>query len=133
MAVSFRPSCAPKRAPLRRKTASRPRRYRPWLELLESRTVLSGAGSLDPRFGVGGLVTTSFGGVGRDSAAAVLAQPDGKIVVVGDSVTAGFSSTEIALARYNRDGSLDTSFGSGGKVLTAILSWPRIRSSIRLV
>jgi uncharacterized delta-60 repeat protein len=86
------------------------------VELLESRTLLSGAGSLDPKFGVGGLVTTSFGGAG-DFAAAVVTQKNGKIVVVGTDFTANSATPQFALARYNKDGSLDQSFGSGGKVL----------------
>lgn len=70
-------------------------------------------GRLDASFGSGGLVTTSFGG--NDDAFAVLLQPDGRIVAVGDAT---FSATYIdfALARYGPDGRLDPSFGSGGKV-----------------
>jgi uncharacterized delta-60 repeat protein len=78
--------------------------------------VLSSPGSLDPNFGVGGLVTTSFGGA-ADFASKEVTQSDGKIVVVGTDSTANFATSQIALARYNRDGSLDTTFGSGGKVL----------------
>lgn len=116
MAAFFRPSCAPRRAPVRRKLLPWRRRFRPSLELLESRTVPSGPGSLNPKFGVGGLVTTSFGGAG-DTASTVLTQPDGKIVVAGTDNTANLATSQIAIARYNKDGSLDTSFGSGGKVL----------------
>ncbi len=67
-------------------------------------------GSLDSTFGNGGLVTTDFGSF--DQATALTLQPDGKLVAVGVSVG------DFTLARYNSDGSLDTSFGSGGKVLT---------------
>jgi len=43
-------------------------------------------------------------------------QPDGKIVVAGQALTgAGF---DVALARYESDGTLDDTFGTGGKVLT---------------
>ncbi len=69
-------------------------------------------GSLDPSFGSGGKVTTDFGGF--DLALGVALQSDGKIVAAGQ----GGSSFDFALARYNADGSLDTSFGSGGKVTT---------------
>jgi uncharacterized delta-60 repeat protein len=85
---------------------------------LESRTVLSGPGSLNPNFGTGGLVTTSFGAI--ENAVAVATQPDGKIVVAGTDTALDFSSTQIAIARYNSDGSLDNTFGTGGKVLTLI-------------
>jgi uncharacterized delta-60 repeat protein len=71
---------------------------------------------LDPKFGVGGLVTTGFGGA-ADFASAVVTQSDGKIVVVGTDSTANFATSQIALAHYNKDGSLDKTFGSGGKVL----------------
>jgi len=75
-------------------------------------------GTLDTSFGSGGRVTTSFGN-DADTAYAVLLQPDGKIVLGGDS-SQGASGVDFALARYNADGSLDASFGNGGKVLTAI-------------
>ncbi len=78
----------------------------------------AGAGDLDPSFGTGGLVTTDFAGF-TDEARAVVIQPDGKIVAAGftggPTGVAGF-----ALTRYNPDGSLDTSFGSGGKVTTVL-------------
>jgi hypothetical protein len=41
---------------------------------------------------------------------------DGKIVAVGDAYTG--TGNDFVLARYNTDGSPDTSFGSGGKVTT---------------
>jgi uncharacterized delta-60 repeat protein/uncharacterized repeat protein (TIGR01451 family) len=71
-------------------------------------------GALDPSFGSGGEVTTDFGG--SDGAQAVAIQSDGKIVAVGG--TFSFPSGDFALARYNADGSLDPSFGSGGKMTT---------------
>jgi uncharacterized delta-60 repeat protein len=70
-------------------------------------------GSLDTTFDADGKVTTDSGGPeGTEAAEAVAIQPDGRIVV------AGASAGDFALARYNRDGSLDTSFGSDGKVTT---------------
>lgn len=74
-------------------------------------------GSLDTSFGTGGKVTTSFG-AGDHIGYAVIIQTDGKIVVAG-SATTGSPSLSFALARYNTDGSLDTSFGTGGKVTTS--------------
>jgi uncharacterized delta-60 repeat protein len=76
-------------------------------------------GSLDPSFGSGGKVLTDFGAV--DGARAVAIQPNGKIVAGGESgntSAGGPGSFEFALARYNADGSLDSSFGSDGVVLT---------------
>jgi len=72
-------------------------------------------GTLDPTFGTGGKVTTSFGGPTQAFAAAV--QADGKIVVAGYAhLTNGW---RFALARYNSNGTLDSTFGSGGKKTTA--------------
>ena len=85
------------------------------LELLEERTLLN-AGVLDPTFGTGGIVTTSFPPNTSASAAAAAIQPDGKIVVAGE-VTAG-SSASVVVVRYNPDGSLDQSFGTGGEIFT---------------
>ncbi len=68
------------------------------------------SGGLDPGFGSNGKVSTAFGG--DDTAMAL--QADGKIVMVGGS------GTDFVLARYNLDGSLDTSFGSGGLVTSDV-------------
>jgi uncharacterized delta-60 repeat protein len=72
----------------------------------------SAPGALDPSFGSGGKVTTSFGFSNGDAALAVAIQPDGKILA------AGHGGVSYGLLRYNPDGSLDSSFGSGGKVVT---------------
>ncbi len=76
-------------------------------------------GSLDSSFGTGGLVTTSFGGT-DDRAMAVVLQPDGKVVVVGRVLSGTLDVFHFALARYNADGSLDTSFGTNGQVTTSV-------------
>jgi uncharacterized delta-60 repeat protein/uncharacterized repeat protein (TIGR01451 family) len=77
------------------------------------------AGDLDPAFGNGGKVTTVFNGNGDNFINGIAVQPDGKIVAAGfalDDDPALYD--DFALARYRPDGALDTSFGSGGKVLT---------------
>src|SRR5439155_974558 len=71
-------------------------------------------GSLDSTFGSGGIVTTDFGS--SETAFAISVAADGKITAAGG--TKGASPGDIAVARYNSDGSLDSSFGSGGKVTT---------------
>ncbi len=76
----------------------------------------NGDGSLDSAFGSGGRVTTDFGGR-SDNASAVAIQPDGKILAGGGADLAG-TQFDFALVRYNVDGSLDSTFGSGGKVTT---------------
>lgn len=76
-------------------------------------------GSLDQTFGNNGRVVTTFGNGGNVAGNGVVLQPDGKIIVAGSSGT-GYSLelSNFALARYNTDGSLDQTFGSGGKLIT---------------
>ncbi|HMG76199.1 MAG TPA: DUF4214 domain-containing protein [Pyrinomonadaceae bacterium] len=73
-------------------------------------------GSLDTTFGTGGRVTTDFAGR-SDSGAAITVQPDGKILAAGGADLAA-TQFDFALVRYNLDGSLDSTFGTGGKVTT---------------
>jgi uncharacterized delta-60 repeat protein len=80
-------------------------------------------GSLDITFGNGGKVVTDFDPTHRDQANALAIQSDGKIIAAGfTSFTGSDDNTDyaFALARYNADGTLDTSFGNGGKVVTNI-------------
>jgi uncharacterized delta-60 repeat protein len=76
-------------------------------------------GNLDPSFGSGGKVLTDIGGASSDAALAVAVEPNGKIVATGHTGTAPFTDFDFALVRYNRDGNVDPSFGSGGRVVTA--------------
>jgi uncharacterized delta-60 repeat protein/uncharacterized repeat protein (TIGR01451 family) len=77
-------------------------------------------GSLDSDFGVGGKVLTDPAGSGLGSHAfGVAIDSNGKIVAVGDSTDAS-GNTHFGLARYNQDGSLDSTFGGSGKVTTDI-------------
>jgi uncharacterized delta-60 repeat protein len=72
-------------------------------------------GSIDTTFGSGGFVATDFFG-GEDLPRGVAIQPDGRIVVAG-SATQG-SNLDFALARYNADGTLDSSFDGDGRLTT---------------
>ena len=72
--------------------------------------------TFNPTGSVPGTVTTGFGLLSTDIANAVAIQKDGKIVVVGFSTVEG--TADFAIARYNTDGSLDASFGTGGLVTT---------------
>src|SRR5206468_1460260 len=72
-------------------------------------------GSLDSTFDSDGRVTTDFAN-NSDEASALSIQADGKLVVAGDRDTG--TDFDFALARYNSDGSLDSTFGSGGRVTT---------------
>src|SRR5437899_10255879 len=90
--------------------------YRPRLEPLDDRCLLS-AGALDPTFGNGaGYVTTSLSNADDRIAWDVLLQPDGKVIATGqaDIVTVKknynvFAASDFAAVRYNTDGSLDKS------------------------
>jgi uncharacterized delta-60 repeat protein len=79
-------------------------------------------GTVDTGFGTGGKVITDFGSATDDDyddfAYALGIQSDGKIVVAGTSNASG--NNDFALVRYNSGGSLDTTFGTDGKVTTAV-------------
>ena len=68
-------------------------------------------GTLDTSFGGDGIVTTDLG-TDDDDANAIALQPDGKIVVVGDT------DENVALARYLPDGQLDPTFNAAGTVVS---------------
>ncbi len=74
----------------------------------------NGDGSLDTTFDGDGKVTTDFVGY-NDIAYDVTVQNNGKIIVVGNTNTGRWN--DFALARYNSDGSLDTTFSDDGKVI----------------
>ena len=78
-------------------------------------------GDLDPTFGDGGKVVTDFNGFG-DVLIEIVLQTDGKIIAVGYTHSSSGSVPHIALARYKTDGSIDTTFGNGGRVITQITS-----------
>jgi uncharacterized delta-60 repeat protein len=74
-------------------------------------------GTLDSSFGTGGQTATDFGNTSNLAFAGAL-QPDGKVIAVGYTSPTNLVEGATALARYNSDGSLDNSFGTGGKVIT---------------
>ncbi len=74
-------------------------------------------GTLDSSFSSTGTVTTAFGSI-DDRILSVVIQTDGKIIAAGYSNTG--TANVFALARYNPDGSLDSAFGTGGKVTTSL-------------
>lgn len=74
-------------------------------------------GDLDGSFGAGGTVTTNVDPAAfRDLATDIFVQPDGKLLATGTCDSGSYVS--ICLARYNSDGSPDTTFGTGGTVAT---------------
>src|SRR5581483_9714174 len=82
---------------------------------------LTAAGAFDPRFGGGAPVTTPFPGTTHVLGAAVVPLADGRLLAVGSSV--GATGIGLVAARYLADGSLDSSFGTGGRVATALASF----------
>ena len=76
-------------------------------------------GALDPAFGIGGRTVAAFDMVygDYDGAGGVLIHPDGSILVAGNS------ANRPATIRLRYDGTLDTSFGVGGKIEYALPSF----------
>jgi uncharacterized delta-60 repeat protein len=98
--------------------ASASESLRLFLEPLEERWLLSGAGDPDPSFGTAGQVTTPLGS-GSAQVANVLIQPGDKILVVGSVATSATASpSNLAMARYNADGSPDNGCGTRGLLVT---------------
>ena len=86
-------------------------------------------GSLDTTFDGDGKVTTSFFGF-EDIAYSLAVQAGGKIVVAGSSQDPYTGIVHFALARYNADGSLDTTFDGDGKVTTSFFGFEDIAYSL---
>ena len=78
---------------------------------------LNSDGTFDSTFSGDGILTTAIGG-GSDRGFSVAIQSDGRVVVTGSSFNG--SNNDVAVVRYNTDGSLDTSFNGSGIVTTAI-------------
>ena len=86
--------------------------------LTTTMNVYNADGTPDVGFGSGGQVINVFGTY-QNSMAAMALQSDGKIVVVGWVLDQNLKSS-FAVVRYNSDGSLDTSFGNHGTVVTSV-------------
>jgi uncharacterized delta-60 repeat protein len=84
------------------------------VSLLAPQRTEAAAGDLDSRFGNGGVAITDFAQT-DDYAYSVAVQLDGKIVVSGQSGI--YPDLHSALLRYNKNGRLDSTFGTGGKVV----------------
>lgn len=85
--------------------------------LATAAVALGAPGDLDPTFGSGGVVLTSIS-PGTDLGRALVQQPDGRFVVAGASSNG--TDRDFVVVRYNFDGTVDASFGSGGSVVTPI-------------
>ena len=78
-------------------------------------------GTLDPTFGTGGVVTTPIDGL---SGTTVLVQPDGRIVVTGNTSS---GTPSAVVVRYEADGTIDGTFGTGGIAFLGLPdSWMRL-------
>jgi len=73
---------------------------------------IAAEGALDLTFNAGGRIVTDMGGY--DQVRAVVVQPDGRIVAIGDS------NLDFALVSYTDDGRIDPGFGIDGRVVTAM-------------
>jgi uncharacterized delta-60 repeat protein len=73
-------------------------------------------GALDPTFGDGGVVLTTDGFVGTPTT--VRMQPDGKLLAAGYAGTGPDGWPQYSISRFDADGALDTTFGTGGRVAT---------------
>ena len=89
--------------------------------LVFSAAAMAAAGDLDPTFSGDGKQISNFGGLGTSSGASAVVrrQADGKIVA------AGWADNNFLVARYNLDGSLDSSFSGVGRRQTNF-GWHRL-------
>jgi uncharacterized delta-60 repeat protein len=75
-------------------------------------------GDLDPSFGSNGVVQTAFS-TAQSFANCIAVQQDGKIILGGYTINAPFAR-DFAMIRYLADGTIDSSFGVNGKVVTTV-------------
>jgi uncharacterized delta-60 repeat protein len=88
-------------------------------------------GSPDTTFGESGVVTTTFNSY-DGGANAIAIHPDGKILLAGFTIDNQTHQDSMALARFNPDGSLDTAFGSEGKVVVDVGDYDSFATSIAI-
>ena len=74
-------------------------------------------GDLDSAFGAGGIALIGIAKPYPAAATRPVSQPDGKIVLCDDIPDAGGAGEHFAVARFNANGSLDTGFGTDGRVV----------------
>src|ERR1035437_8953825 len=99
------------------------------LASISSNTVFAQPGTLDATFGTNGKVTTAIGSADAEIGSIAL-QSDGKIVAGGSNNNG--ANYNFALARYKTMGIIDSTFGTNGRVITAIGSSSSFITSIAL-
>jgi len=90
---------------------------------------LTPAGSYDTTFGAGGIVSVDLQSGSDDQSGSLVIQPDGKILVAGWSTTL---TKVIAMLRLNPNGSVDTTFGNNGRVLTNLAGLSQQAHAVKL-
>jgi len=83
--------------------------------------IFAADGDLDPTFDGDGIVITDNGST-TDSIFDLVFQPDGKIIAAGFSSIGSSSTARTVIVRYNPNGSIDSTFGTGGKVIVPSVS-----------
>ncbi|HYH63910.1 MAG TPA: hypothetical protein VD866_04360 [Urbifossiella sp.] len=78
-------------------------------------------GTFDTTYGTDGIANHQFRVLGSDAGNAAALQPDGKVVIAGNTSFSFADNADFALARVNPDGTLDTTFGNNGVLTTNIL------------
>jgi len=81
-----------------------------------SNAAIAADGDLDPTFGTGGFTLTGLTAAGFELPAKPIVQPDGKVLLCSTVGTGGPSGNDMFIARFNADGSPDTSFDFDGQV-----------------
>ena len=83
-------------------------------------------GTVDTTFGTDGIVRTEVVAGEACRVNELLLQPDGKLVAVGTTANTSYwdAGGDVVLARYEADGALDPTFGSGGIVVTDVQGYP---------
>ena len=87
-------------------------------------------GTLDSTFGLGGKVSTEFGGTSAPYA--LVLRTDGKLLAAGEAWNPTAGNPDFAMARYNNDGSLDTTLGGDGTVTTDFVNTQDIATSVAI-
>ncbi len=100
--------------------------------MLPSAAAMANPADLDTTFAMNGMARLSLDGFGNSGQDAVL-QPDGKIVVLSHAYPDDAATIdELAVTRYNPDGTLDLGFGSGGTTITNYGFGPTYPLSLQL-